>query len=415
MTTQFLTRDLTTGRLTEILGLSNSDAFGRQRVSTPHTVFDLTHIYDKQPLYVEELLSSGGTSTHLPNESSVRMAVTTTIGSEVVRQTRRYFRYQPGKSMYVLLSGILVDNASNSGIRSRIGLFDDHTDKTVDVGGNGIYFQFSGGELKICKRSYITGSQVDTVLNPIDWSEGDKLDGNGPSGVTFDPAAIQLFWIDLEWLGAGTVRCGIFIDGKSIHLHSFHAANVMSSVYMTRASLPIRYEITQITGTSAASMKQTCSTVLSEGGHDKVGRKFSRAMTTTRTVLTTLIPIMSIRLRNAYNRALILPEEMELLTTTPQNLIYQVIYGGTLIGATFNAHDTNNSAVEFDIAATAITGGRVISTGFVGSLNRQIQSAVDVLDTPNVSIAGVPEIVTLAVQATGIAATAASMSWREEL
>lgn len=414
MTTQFLTRDLTTGRLTEILGLSNSDAFGRQRVSTPHTVFDLTHIYDKQPIYVEELLSSGGTSTHLPNESSVQMTVTTTVGSEVVRQTRRYFRYQPGKSMYVLLSGRLT-SAVNSGIRSRIGLFDDATDKTVDTGGNGIFFEYSGGQLKIVRRSYVSGAQVDTVVLPSSWSEGDQLDGTGRSQVTFDPTMVQLFWIDLEWLGAGTVRCGIFIDGKSIHLHSFHAANLISSVYMPRASLPIRYEITQITGASPGSMKQTCSTVLSEGGHDKAGRKFSRAMTTTRTVPTTLIPIMSIRLRNAYNRALILPEEMELLTTAAQNLIYQVIYGGTLTGATFNVHDTNNSAVEFDIAATAITGGRVISTGFVGSVNRQIQSAVDVLDTPNVSIAGVPEIVTLAVQATGNAATYASMSWREEL
>ena len=190
--TAFLSRNATTGRLEEIVALSNSDAFGRQRVSAPETLFDLSHLYDKQPLYVEELLVTGGTTTHLPNEAAVRMDVTTTAASRVVRQTKRYFNYQPGKSMLVLLTGVLTD-VTNTGITSRIGFFDDAADKSVDISGNGVFFEYSGGTLKIVKRSYTTGAQVDTAVAAAGWSEGDPLDGTGPSGVTFDPTKAQIF------------------------------------------------------------------------------------------------------------------------------------------------------------------------------------------------------------------------------
>lgn len=410
--TTFLTRNPATGRLEEILALSNSDAFGRQRVSHPETLFDMNHIYDKQPLYVEEVLTSGGTGTHLPNEAAVQMAVTTTVGSRVVRQTKRYFNYQAGKSLLVMLTGVLVD-ATNTGVRSRIGFFDDDNDKTVDSGGNGIFFEYSGGTMKIVKRSFISGSQVDTAISPVDWSEGDQLNGNGPSGITLDPTKAQIFWMDLEWLGVGTVRCGIVHNGEYITLHKFHHANNIASVYMTRASLPIRYEIQQITGAAAASMKQICATVISEGGHHKTGRVCSRPRTTTVNINTTLVPIISIRLRAGYERAMLQLVSSDILTTANQQLIYQVLYGANVTGGTWVTHDATNSGVEYNISATAVTGGRIVDSGYVGSAKRQSVFDTNTFDSAGVSIAGTPEIITIAALATGAAATYGSITWQE--
>ena len=409
--TAFLTRN-EAGRLEEIVGLSNSDAFGRQRISSPETLFDLNHIYDKQPLYIEELVASGATGTHLPNEAAVQMAVTTTVGSRIVRQTKRYFSYQAGKSLLVMCTGTLI-NATNSGVRSRIGFFDNNTDKSVDTGGNGLFFEYSSGVVKIVKRSYVTGSQVDTLISQGSWSEGDQLDGTGASGITFDPTKAQIFWWDLEWLGVGTVRCGIVHNGEMICLHKFHHANIISSVYMTRASLPVRYELEQITGASAASMKQICMTVISEGGYKATGRVFSRPRTTTINVNTTLIPLISIRLNNAQNRAQLLPVAADMMSTANQSLIYQIIYGATLTGGTWVDHDTTNSGVEYNLTATAVTGGRIIESGYLSTSGKQIQIGIDSFDVPNVSIAGTPEIVTIAALATGAAATYAAIAWRE--
>lgn len=395
-----------------VSNLSTLDAFGRQRVSNPETLFDMSHLYDKQPLYVEELLVTGGTTTHLPNEAAVRMSVTTSVGSRVVRQTKRYFNYQPGKSLLILMTGVLSE-AVNSGITSRIGFFDNHADKSVDTGGNGVFFEYSGGALKIVKRSYTTGSQVDTAVAAAGWSEGDRLDGTGPSGVTFDPTKTQIFWIDFEWLGVGTVRAGIIYNGQYICLHKFHHANILTSVYMARASLPVRYEIEQITGASAANMKMICCAVTSEGGYKATGRVLSRPRTTTVTVSTTLIPVIAIRLAAGYNRASLLPVSADLMTTANQSLIYQLVYGATLTGGAWVSHDATYSGVEYNISATAMSGGRIMESGFLSTQGKQIHIGIDTFDVPNVSIAGVTEVVVLAALSTGSAATYGALTWRE--
>jgi len=402
--TSFLTRNSTTGKLEEILALSNSDAFGRQRVSHPETLLDLNHIYNKQPLYVEELTASGGTGTHLPNEAAVRMSVTTTVGSRVVRQTRRYLNYQAGKSLLVMLTGVLVD-ASNTGIRSRIGFFDDDNDKIADSGGNGVFFQYSGGVVSIVKRSFVTGAQVDTVVNQAFWSEDNTY--------SIDPTKAQIFWFDMEWLGVGTIRCGVVHEGQYICLHKFHHDNLINTVYMTRASLPVRYEIEQITGAAAANMKQICATVISEGGHPKTGRICSRPRTTTVNINTTLLPIISIRLRAGYERGVLQVLSSDILTTANQQLIYQVLYGASVTGGTWVTHDTTNSGVEYNISATAVTGGRIVDSGYVGSVNRQSVVDTNTFDSAGVSISGTPEIITLAAQATGAASTYGSITWQE--
>ena len=74
---------------------TNTDAFGRLRVSQPYTLFDSQNRYaiDNQ---FDTSTVTGGSTTYLPNESSVRMDVTTASGAEVVRQTFRSFPYQPG-------------------------------------------------------------------------------------------------------------------------------------------------------------------------------------------------------------------------------------------------------------------------------------------------------------------------------
>jgi len=148
-----------------------SDGFGRLRVSNPETIFELSHIYDKQPLLVNEITATGASSTHLPNESTVRMDVTSTTGSRIVRQTRNYFQYQPGKSLQVIATGVLSTH--------------------------------SGGTLYAVKRSYVSGSQVDTRVQ--------VTNGN------IDCTKSQIFALDsVEWLGVGSVVMAAIINGKKI-------------------------------------------------------------------------------------------------------------------------------------------------------------------------------------------------------
>lgn len=407
----FLAIDSNSQELTEVELTSKAayDAFGRLRVSSPETLFDLTHIYDKQPVFVNELVASGGASTHLPNEATAQMAVTNTVGSRIVRQSRRYFTYQPAKSFLVYMSGVLSTTV-NTGITARIGLFDNHADKTVDVGGNGFFFQYSAGVVSVVKRSYITGSQVDTVVNQADWNL-DKLDGTGASGLTFDVTKAQIFWINAQWLGVGSVVLGVAIDGKTIPVHQFDHANLIGSVYATRVSLPVRYELQR--DSAAGVMKMICCSVISEGGHNPQGRRFSRTIVAGASVNAER-PVLSIRLRSAYARAEILPKLTEVLTTTVDFLIYRIYLGTTLTGAVWTNQDATNSAVEFDSSATAFTGGRQVGGGFVSSATRNATAELDEAGGLASAINGTVDILTLTCQSlSGNSTVNPSITWLE--
>ena len=330
------------------------DAFGRLRVSTPETLFDLTHLYDKQPIFIQELTANGATSTHLTNEASVAMDVTTTVGSRIVRQTYRYISYQPGKSKQIVLTGILC-TALNAGVTARIGAFDDDADKSVDSGGNGVFFQYSGGVLSAVVRSYTSGSQVDTVIPQASWA--DPLDGTGPSGITLDLTKEQIFGIDFQWLGAGRVRFVFGIGGAQVVAYESLHANLLTSVYMSTGTLPIRYELEQVTGSAAAQMKMTCIAVNSEGGYNPRGRIWSVSNgITSRAISATETPILGVRLRSGYNRGTVNPLRLNPYCTTNDDNIWRIYLApnGALTGGSW-ANVNANAATEVNKTGTGVT------------------------------------------------------------
>ena len=338
------------------IGGTNLDAFGRLRVSQPYTLFDSQNRYAADPQF-DTSTSTGGTATHLSNESSVSMAVTTTSGSEVVRQTFRVFPYQPGKSL-LLLATFKMDTAK-ANLRQRVGYFNT---------GNGVFLEKNGtGVPRFVVRTSTSGSASDArYVDQTSWN-GDKLDGTGTSGITIDLTTTQILFLDFEWLGVGSVRCGFVINGQFVVCHTFHNANIQTAVYMTTAILPVRYEITN-TGTTASSsaMKQICSSVMSEGGYEAVSQEYVARMTaaTTGTFLTTTFkPLVSIRLASTALGSVILPYNLNFLPTTSDNYELALFENATLTTPTWTAI-SNNSKVEQDIASTSMTGGSLVYSEF---------------------------------------------------
>ena len=340
---------------------TNTDAFGRLRVSEPYTLFDSTNRYaiDNQ---FDTSTATGGTTTYLPNESTVQMNVTTTSGSEVVRQTYRSFPYQPGKGLLLLATFVMATAKTN--LRQRVGYFGTQ---------NGVYFQLDNTTKSFVMRTYISGS-VDNTTRKVDQSSwnGDKLDGTGPSGLTLDLTKPQILWMDFEWLGVGSVRCGFVINGQYIVCHTYDTANVYgSSVYMTTAILPVRYEITN-TGTTASTsyLKQICSSVVSEAGFQQTSIEHVARRTTVLTTINTaanFLPVVSIRLASSALGAVVLPNRIQFQPTTNQNYELALIKNPVLTGASWTA-TSSDSNVELDVSATAIaTAGTIVQTGYISS------------------------------------------------
>jgi hypothetical protein len=366
------------------------DAFGRQRVSQPYTLFDSQNRYTIDSQY-DTALTGTGAATYQTNQSVVDLSVTAGGVGSVVRQTFRSFPYQPGKGL-LLLATFCMDSGTSANLTQRVGYFNTQ---------NGVFFQRVGSVNSLVLRSYVTGSVSDArTVNQSAWN-GDKLDGTGPSGYTLDAAKAQILWMDFEWLGVGSVRCGFIINGQYIVCHTFNNANEITTTYMTTAILPVRYEITSISAV-AATLKQICSSVVSEGGYEATSSDFVARRTSERTGFgTTFVPLVSVRLASGRGGAVVLIKSFQTLPTVTQNYEMALFKDATLTGASWAA--TTSSNVEFDQTATAVTGGTMVAQDYTTS-TAQGRSTASVDAGYNwdlqlgSSLAGVSDIYTLAIR-----------------
>jgi hypothetical protein len=351
-----------------------TDAFGRLRTSSPLTLFDSSHRYKDNNLWSGLVVGTGSTVGFVTAQGLVNISIGTTAGCSAIRETTKVFSYQPGKSLQVL--NTFVMNPAKANLRQRVGYYG---------ADNGMYLELDGDTLYFVERSLSLGTT--TRVAQEDWNI-DTMLGAGhlnPSGITLDISKAQILWMDIEWLGLGTVRLGFVVDGKFIHCHSFHHANLITSTYITTASLPLRYEIanTGIT-TSSSTLKQVCSSVISEGGYELRG--IQQAVGTPvqtpvdLTTAGTYYTVVSIRLKATPNRldAIIIMTALSILGIT-NNATYnwQVRASGTSSGATWTDAGVD-SAVEYKIGGGTYTGGRILASGYTYGSN-QGSSSVDIL------------------------------------
>ena len=355
----------------EITG-TNLDAFGRLRVSNPFTLFDSSHRYADNNLWATSTTGTAA-ATFNQDEGLVNLTVGTASGDQIIRETIKVFAYQPGKSLLVMSTFVLGD--AKAGLRQRVGYYG---------AANGIYFERDGTTNYMVERSSVTGVLTNTRVAQANWNQ-DPLDGTGPSGLTLDSSKAQILYMDVEWLGLGTVRTGFIINGAFVPAHNFNHANLVTTTYITTASLPLRYEMTNTAATTGAStLKQVCSTVISEGGYQLAGRQQSigTAINSPRTLTTaaTFYPVVSLRLKTTRLDGIAILTALSLLgITNNANYEWRVVAGGATTAGTWVSAGTN-ACVEYNITGTAFTTGtgRVLASGFFQGSN-QGSTSVDIL------------------------------------
>lgn len=330
----------------------NSDLFGRTKVASSETLFDASHVYQDNGEFAD-FTSGGGTVSYLINQSSAVLGVGAASGDLVYRESKKVFTYQPGKSLQVLQT--FVFNQPKTNLRQRVGYFSDQ---------NGFYLEQEGMDIFLVKRSHISGGTINTRIPQSEWNK-DKLDGTGPSAIKLDLTKAQILFSEYEWLGVGSVVMGFVLDGNFIAAHQFNHANNISSVYITSATLPVRYEIENTGETSgSSSLKQICVSITSNGGYEKksVQTVVRKSTAVSASVAGTIYPLVSIRLASDRLNAVILPAQYHVQPTASGHYEFFLIKNATLTGASFNTTDFPN--VDYDISATAISGGTIIDHGY---------------------------------------------------
>lgn len=393
-------------------GGTSVDAFGRLRTSHPFTLFDSSHRYRDNNLWATSN-TANTTIVFSPSEGLVNLNVDTTANSEIVRETTKVFSYQPGKSLLIFTTFVFAPAQTN--LRQRIGYYGAN---------NGMYLEQTNTTVNFVERSYVTGAMTETRVPQSQWNV-DTMDGTGPSGKVLDLSKAQILWMDIEWLGLGTVRMGFVIDGEFVLCHRFNHANIVTTTYITTASLPLRQEIKNTGATANNSvMKQICSSVISEGGYELNG--LQQAVSTPvdapidLTNANTYYNLISLRLKSTRLDAIAILSALSLLGIT-NNAIYnwQVRASATTTGGSWVSAGTD-SAIEYKLDSATVSGGRVLASGF-STATTQSSVPVDILkealfkfQLERDGLAGTPYELTLCCATnTAGADIYASLDWEE--
>ena len=375
---------ITGGNVATTITGTNLDAFGRLRVSNPFTLFDSQNRYIDGDQF-SNITATGGNVVYVANESSFNLNVSAASGSSVIRQSKTVQAYQPGKSLLIMNTFAMATLKAN--LTQRVGYF------TAD---NGIYFEAVGTTLNLVIRSSTTGSIVEERIPQASWNGNTLL-----SGTVLDPTLTQIFWCDVEWLGVGNVRTGFVINGEFIVCHTFQHANQPgnTTVYMTTATLNPRYEITNTGATSGVStMKQICSTVISEGGYNpatKLGYVTNNTTATRISSANTVTALCSIRLNPAYPDAVVVPAQLDILSLDVRYGQFQLIENATFTASFGNVP---GSVVQTAIHSNVITDGNVVYAGLSSSRD-EVEISEDIKRRLQLwrTAAGTPSTLTLAV------------------
>lgn len=373
-----------------------ADPFGRLRVSAPASIFDSKQVYDDQPLLFTTHTEGSGSTLYVQSKAATTLTGGAGAG-RALRQTKRYFNYQPGKGQLIFTT--FNFNGSCANVTKSAGYYDDN---------NGIFFKVDSTGPSVVRRSNVSGSVDDLVKSRSEWNI-DPLDGTGPSGIDIDLNTVQILVIDFQWLGVGAVKVGFCFGQSIVYVHQFEQANVGTVVYAQTPNLPVRWEVVNSAapGAGTPSIDAICCSVQSEGGVSplSVQRTGSRGVIGA-SADTTLRSMLSLRLKSAYNRATVFPLNGSVVTTDTGVDYYGQLVLNPTFGAPLSFTGVTNSPVELSDTVTTVTGGTVIGEfyGISGAPGKSGSASITTTADLNSVLAlasnyaGTQDVVTVAVR-----------------
>lgn len=335
----------------------NMDAFGRLRTSAVQNLVDIKHVYDKNPLQVNEL--TAGTATSVFDQQFARIRMSTSANNDlVIRQTKTHPIYQPGKSQ--LFEASFSNFALQANVIKRVGGFTSTTASTYNSVFDGFFLESNGVTNEISFQIWRSGTTIYSAATTV-WSDNEFNPSN------FDWSNSHLMMVDYQWLGVGRVRFGMALSGQTFYFADHNCSNNEPNVYMSSPNQPIRYEIRQV-GAGSGYFDMICSQVSTEGAlnglYSTVG--VQNSTTATLDVSGTKYPYIGYRLKQSYKSVTSQFSSLSILNTSNDNYLLTIEYNPTL-SVTPTWIDIPNSPFQYSIyngtvTATITSAGHVMSS-----------------------------------------------------
>jgi hypothetical protein len=350
----------------------NLDAFGRLRTAAVQNLLDIKHVYDKNPLQVNEV--TAGTATSVFNQEYARVRMSTSANNDlVIRQTKTHPIYQPGKSQ--LFEGSFSNFQLETNVIKRVGCFTSTSASTYNSVFDGFFLESNGVSNTISFQIWRSGTTIFTAAT-TSWVTNE-----------FDPANLvwsntQLITVDYQWLGVGRMRFGIALSGQTIYFTDHNCSNNESLVYMSSPNQPIRYEIRQV-GAGSGSFDMICSQVSTEGALNGLYSTVGVTHSSTATLSTegTKYPYIGYRLKQSYKSVTSQYSSLSILNTSNDNYLVTIEYNSTL-SATPTWTDIPNSPFQYSLGtgATTVTSSGHIMSSLIGEAGTSALTTIKVDD-----------------------------------
>lgn len=341
-------------------GMPDFNAFGALMTASSG-LLGAYKFYDG-PVSIASIVNTNttGTANVAFDSSSLSYNMSTSAGTGHSAEigSHKHFAYKPGSGMLSLFV-VSADDPGKINVTRQVGIFDDD---------DGLFFESTDGLMNVVVRDSTTATE--TRIEQDSWN-GDRLNGlggdNNRSGALLDFSKLNIFWVRYQYLSAGAIEFGTYIDGKAIVLHTISNYGTLNAPYMAKSKLPVRARIENVgpaIGTS--DFRIHCAAVLNEGYPEQIFKPLSiigqRVINTSdETYIWAARPSQT--WNGIPNRDVYLPKDLSIVSSTDA-MIIRVYHNPTLVNATYP-----NSAlgVEWDTNSnTTLSGGSVIFSTVVG-------------------------------------------------
>lgn len=342
------------------------DAFGKLRVSGATLLGEYVFSNGTLSTQFASTLRNGGAVSWDNNSRALVLTNTTTNDSHSSHTSHTYHHYFPGSSQ-LFIGTFAIGDAGKMGLMREWGMFDDK---------NGFYFQQDDGVLGVGIRSNASGAVLNTFIPQTDWNV-DKANGTGRSQMILDVTKDNIYWIDVQWLGAGRVRFGTYYNGQRVVLHEFYHGNNYSVPVTAMGSLPVCVHQMNMTATASTSeMRAWCMAVWTESTLDVRNsastslQSFSKTISVNDTYqyMGALSPKESLP-NGQPNRSLYWPTEIEASgwdTVTGAPAIFELeIYAEPILAGLSWTAVPGSATVDYDTGGTFVSSGTPVSKRYV--------------------------------------------------
>jgi hypothetical protein len=306
-----------------------------------------------------------GSATVTAANSEYVLATTAVASDSAILDSAEKGRYQAGYSAEAGI-GIRYPDTPTGNMQAKWGYFDDN---------NGFYFGRDATGIFVA----ILRGASETKVYQSTWN-ADKLDSTGSSGLTLDLANGNIFQIRYSWYGYGTIDFTVIIQDannvqKNIVVHRFSAT---AQTNIIDPNQPIRAKIENGSTTTAHTLYVAGRQYSILGAYNPNVRSTGQYRLSQGSITSAaFVPLITFRRKAAYESTSVKVRHLALITD--QDVIIQVRSNGNLTGASYitpSDYTAQETAVEADISATAITGGDPIDDDIVkgGGIGNQTNS-----------------------------------------